>query len=151
MAQEKRWSWCVVALLLYLILFWLVVAKTVFGAAQVTVSWPVTLKDITDGYLKTRVNTISDYDGDNFINLVDFTHFARGDSNKRVVEKSWWLGNTVYYPEGMSPGDKQKLWQTRKKLQTSGVPGDINVDGVTNFADYAWILNRKDIHIDTED
>jgi len=36
--------------------------------------------------------------------------------------------------------DKQRLWQVRKKHQLTGVPFDINRDGIVNFIDYAHLV-----------
>lgn len=46
----------------------------------------------------------------------------------------------IYYNKRFSMGEKQKFWQMRKKHELSGVPGDFNRDGISNFVDYAMLL-----------
>lgn len=143
-SNEKHLSWLVViaTIALIFLFLWAVLCE---GSSQVTVSWHVTLKDITDGWLRYRMNTIADYDQNHTINFVDYARFAAGYKNKRIVSSDWWLCNQVYYPDGMTTTDKQRLWQQRRKLQTSGVPGDINYDGRCDWRDFAWLTNRKDL------
>lgn len=48
----------------------------------------------------------------------------------------------IYYNKRFSMTEKQEIWQMRKKHQLSGVPGDVNRDGICNFVDYAILLRQ---------
>lgn len=77
-------------------------------------------------------------------------------SNKKIVLKTFcdgWLRTTPiyrlpldeftvgkYYNRRFSTGEKQQIWQMRKKHELSGVSFDVNHDGVCNFVDYAILL-----------
>jgi len=49
----------------------------------------------------------------------------------------------IYYNKRFSMGEKQRIWQMRKKHGLTGVPFDVNRDGIVNFIDYALLLNEE--------
>lgn len=54
------------------------------------------------------------------------------------------LAPEVCFCPRLDAEDKQKVWQMRKKHGLTGVPFDINRDGIVNFIDYAHLMELMD-------
>lgn len=47
----------------------------------------------------------------------------------------------IYYNRGFTMKERQRIWQMRRKYGISGVPYDVNGDGICNFKDFAILAD----------